>query len=399
MTALGGGYLASGPADAARLPRPYLPAGLRLDAQEGAGEVQTPLLGAAADRLALGDRVYMRHAKAGELCERFDEPAPARRRADRRARCRPTAARAVLPVSGALETRLDGCCARSSRRSRRSTARRARPASARRPSGSPRGCARSTGVERRARGRAVVGDVPADVDAARPARARRRGARRCAAAARRRAARAGGVRGHRRRGAERAAASCAGWCAAGATTVNVVGARGRSATAIDDARRARAPRRAADGAAVRPDAAAARLHERAPRACSSASRRRCRSGGSASPAPLGDARRRAHGAAPLRRARASRGRARHGAVADIWRSETVQGANDNLSGVAALVALARAAARRSRSPGLRVLLVSLRRRGDAAGRHPRVRRPPRATSSTRRARRSSTSTRSARRTS
>jgi D-serine deaminase-like pyridoxal phosphate-dependent protein len=71
VTALGGGYLASGPADAARLPRPYLPRGLRLDRQEGAGEVQTPLLGTAADGLAIGDRVYMRHAKAGELCERF----------------------------------------------------------------------------------------------------------------------------------------------------------------------------------------------------------------------------------------------------------------------------------------------------------------------------------------
>jgi D-serine deaminase-like pyridoxal phosphate-dependent protein len=69
VTALGGGYLASGSADAARLPRPYLPEGLRLDGQEGAGEVQTPLLGEAADRLALGDRVYFRHAKAGELCE------------------------------------------------------------------------------------------------------------------------------------------------------------------------------------------------------------------------------------------------------------------------------------------------------------------------------------------
>ena len=33
--------------------------------------MQTPLLGAAADRLAIGDRVYFRHAKAGELCERF----------------------------------------------------------------------------------------------------------------------------------------------------------------------------------------------------------------------------------------------------------------------------------------------------------------------------------------
>jgi D-serine deaminase-like pyridoxal phosphate-dependent protein len=72
VTALGGGYLASGPADAARLPQPHLPSGLRLDHQEGAGEVQTPLIGAAADGLAIGDRVYMRHAKAGELCERFD---------------------------------------------------------------------------------------------------------------------------------------------------------------------------------------------------------------------------------------------------------------------------------------------------------------------------------------
>ena len=71
VTALGGGYLASGPADRARLPRPHLPAGLRLDSQEGAGEVQTPLLGAGADALVLGDRVYLRHAKAGELCERF----------------------------------------------------------------------------------------------------------------------------------------------------------------------------------------------------------------------------------------------------------------------------------------------------------------------------------------
>jgi len=71
VTALGGGYLASGPADAARLPRPHLPSGLALERLEGAGEVQTPLLGAAADALSIGDRVYMRHAKAGELCERF----------------------------------------------------------------------------------------------------------------------------------------------------------------------------------------------------------------------------------------------------------------------------------------------------------------------------------------
>jgi D-serine deaminase-like pyridoxal phosphate-dependent protein len=73
VTALGGGYLASGAGNRARLPSPYLPAGLRLDGQEGAGEVQTPLLGAAADGLRIGDRVWLRHAKAGELCERFNE--------------------------------------------------------------------------------------------------------------------------------------------------------------------------------------------------------------------------------------------------------------------------------------------------------------------------------------
>ena len=71
-TALGGGYLASGAGDAARLPSPWLPAGLELDGDEGAGEVQTPLLGSAAASLEVGDRAYFRHAKAGELCERFD---------------------------------------------------------------------------------------------------------------------------------------------------------------------------------------------------------------------------------------------------------------------------------------------------------------------------------------
>ncbi|MEA2429586.1 MAG: hypothetical protein QOI19_59, partial [Thermoleophilaceae bacterium] len=68
-TVLGGGYIASGPADNLRLPTPYLPPGLKLDKNEGAGEVQTPLLGAD---LRIGDRVYFRHAKAGELCERFN---------------------------------------------------------------------------------------------------------------------------------------------------------------------------------------------------------------------------------------------------------------------------------------------------------------------------------------
>jgi D-serine deaminase-like pyridoxal phosphate-dependent protein len=71
-TLLGGGYVASGPAGPQSLPQPYLPGGLKFDRQEGAGEVQTPVTGAAAYSLRVGDRVYLRHAKAGELCERFD---------------------------------------------------------------------------------------------------------------------------------------------------------------------------------------------------------------------------------------------------------------------------------------------------------------------------------------
>ncbi|MEW2388027.1 amino acid deaminase/aldolase [Streptomyces venezuelae] len=72
VTVLGGGYPASGVAGADRSPEPYLPEGLRYDAQEGAGEVQTPLHGPPADDLRIGDKVWFRHAKAGELCERFE---------------------------------------------------------------------------------------------------------------------------------------------------------------------------------------------------------------------------------------------------------------------------------------------------------------------------------------
>ncbi|MEU7020800.1 alanine racemase [Streptomyces sp. NPDC046203] len=72
VTVLGGGYPASGAAGPDRLPVPYLPEGLRYDPREGPGEVQTPLLGSPADDLRIGDKVWFRHAKAGELCERFD---------------------------------------------------------------------------------------------------------------------------------------------------------------------------------------------------------------------------------------------------------------------------------------------------------------------------------------
>jgi D-serine deaminase-like pyridoxal phosphate-dependent protein len=67
-----GGYIASGPPSWSRQPLPRMPRNLRLLRSEGAGEVQTPLRGAAAADLLVGDQVWFRHAKAGELCERFD---------------------------------------------------------------------------------------------------------------------------------------------------------------------------------------------------------------------------------------------------------------------------------------------------------------------------------------
>ena len=72
-TVLGGGWVASGPAENSRLPRPWLPSGLSYVGTEGPGEVQTPLTGAAAGTLRHGDRVWFRHAKAGELCEHVND--------------------------------------------------------------------------------------------------------------------------------------------------------------------------------------------------------------------------------------------------------------------------------------------------------------------------------------
>ncbi|ROS25854.1 alanine racemase [Cellulomonas sp. PhB150] len=70
-TAFGGGYIASGPATKSRQPRPVWPAGLTLTDREGAGEVQTPLLVPRGGDVRVGDRVWFRHAKSGEVMERF----------------------------------------------------------------------------------------------------------------------------------------------------------------------------------------------------------------------------------------------------------------------------------------------------------------------------------------
>jgi D-serine deaminase-like pyridoxal phosphate-dependent protein len=68
-TVHGGGLVASGPAGKDRLPTPWAPAGLHLTGLEGAGEVQTPLTGHPAGLLSVGDLVWFRHAKSGEVFE------------------------------------------------------------------------------------------------------------------------------------------------------------------------------------------------------------------------------------------------------------------------------------------------------------------------------------------
>lgn len=71
-TVLGGGWIASGPPLASRQPLPVWPQGLKMIGREGAGEVQTPLQGEAARGLSVGDRVWFRHSKSGELAERVE---------------------------------------------------------------------------------------------------------------------------------------------------------------------------------------------------------------------------------------------------------------------------------------------------------------------------------------
>ncbi len=72
VTAFGGGYVASGPPGWSRVPSPFGRKGAKLVKSEGVGEVQTPLQGKGVRDLQIGDTVWFRHAKAGELCERFD---------------------------------------------------------------------------------------------------------------------------------------------------------------------------------------------------------------------------------------------------------------------------------------------------------------------------------------
>lgn len=72
-TCLGGGYNASGPAHKDKAPEIYLPKGASFIPNEGAGEVQTPIMYKGKIQLEIGDPILLRHSKAGEICERFHE--------------------------------------------------------------------------------------------------------------------------------------------------------------------------------------------------------------------------------------------------------------------------------------------------------------------------------------
>ena len=72
VTLLGGGWVASGPPGADRFPLVAWPEGMKMVGDEMAGVAQTPLTGEAAVLLAVGDRVWLMHAKAGEFSEHLD---------------------------------------------------------------------------------------------------------------------------------------------------------------------------------------------------------------------------------------------------------------------------------------------------------------------------------------
>lgn len=72
-TCHGGGYMASGGVEALKAPKIHLLTGAKLDVNEGTGEVQTPVFYKGKEKLKMGDPVFFRHAKAGELCEHFNE--------------------------------------------------------------------------------------------------------------------------------------------------------------------------------------------------------------------------------------------------------------------------------------------------------------------------------------
>lgn len=73
FTCFSGGYVASGGLGKDKIPTPYLPLGCKLNSNEMAGEVQTPVFYRGDEKLDIGSPIFFRHSKAGELCERFQD--------------------------------------------------------------------------------------------------------------------------------------------------------------------------------------------------------------------------------------------------------------------------------------------------------------------------------------
>ena len=83
-TLLGGGWIASGPPGRDRMPQVAWPQGSSTSRARAPARCRPRCAAAAARDLALGDRVWLRHTKAGELSEHLDEFAVV----DGDARCR-----------------------------------------------------------------------------------------------------------------------------------------------------------------------------------------------------------------------------------------------------------------------------------------------------------------------
>lgn len=73
VTCQSGGFVASGATGKDKWPVIHFPENVSYLPDEGCGEVQTPIKLANSKQLDIGDNVWFRHAKAGELCEHFNE--------------------------------------------------------------------------------------------------------------------------------------------------------------------------------------------------------------------------------------------------------------------------------------------------------------------------------------
>ncbi|MBI2335606.1 MAG: alanine racemase [Deltaproteobacteria bacterium] len=73
VTCQSGGFIASGTLSPDKAPQVFLPKHLEPISNEGFGEVQTPLKTLESNKLSMGDPIFFRPAKAGEIAERFNE--------------------------------------------------------------------------------------------------------------------------------------------------------------------------------------------------------------------------------------------------------------------------------------------------------------------------------------